>query len=66
VSVPALIVCGDSDKPVPLQTASQVLADKIPNAKLVIIKDAGHFPHVEKPEIFNEALWTWTEESIQP
>jgi 3-oxoadipate enol-lactonase len=66
VSVPALIVCGDSDKPVPLETASQVLADKIPNAKLLIIKDAGHFPHMEKPEIFNEALWMWMEENIQP
>jgi pimeloyl-ACP methyl ester carboxylesterase len=43
-----------------------VLADKIPNAKLVIIQDTGHFPHVEKPEIFNEALWTWMKESIQP
>jgi 3-oxoadipate enol-lactonase len=61
-----LIVCGDSDKPVPLETSSQVLADKIPNAKLLIIKDAGHFPHMEKPEVFNEALWMWMEENIQP
>jgi pimeloyl-ACP methyl ester carboxylesterase len=61
-----LIVCGDSDKPVPLETASQVLADKIPNAKLLTIRDAGHFPHMENPEIFNEALWMWMEENVQP
>lgn len=65
VKVPALIVCGDTDKPVPLETASRVLAERISDARLVIVKDTGHFPHMEKPEIVNEAIWQWLEEKIQ-
>jgi 3-oxoadipate enol-lactonase len=64
VRVPALILCGDEDKPVPLETASKVLAEKIPDARLVLVQDTGHFPHMEKPEIVNEAIWRWLEEKI--
>lgn len=66
VQVPALVVHGDTDKPVPLETSGQVLGEKIPDARLVVVKDAGHFPHMEKPEIVNEAMWEWLEERIQP
>ena len=65
VQVPALVVHGDTDQPVPLETSGQVLAEKIPDARLVVVKDAGHFPHMEKPEIANEAMWGWLEEKIQ-
>ncbi len=65
VRVPALIICGDTDKPVPLETASRVLAERIPDAQLVTVKDTGHFPHMEKPEIVNEAMWQWLEEKIK-
>src|ERR1700736_6702993 len=44
VQVPALVVCGDADKPVPLENASTILAERIPDAQLVVVKDAGHFP----------------------
>lgn len=64
VQVPALILCGNEDKPVPLETASKVLAEKISDARLVIVQDTGHFPHMEKPEIVNEAIWKWLEEKI--
>jgi pimeloyl-ACP methyl ester carboxylesterase len=64
VRIPALILCGNDDKPVPLETASQVLAEKIPDARLVTVQDTGHFPHMEKPEIVNEAIWKWLEEKI--
>jgi hypothetical protein len=30
-----------------------------------VVKDAGHFPHMEKPEIVNEAMWEWLKEKIQ-
>lgn len=29
-----------------------------------MVKDAGHFPHMEKPEIVNEAIWNGLEEKI--
>jgi 3-oxoadipate enol-lactonase len=64
VQVPALIICGDDDKPLPFETASKVLSEHIPNARTTVIKDAGHFPHMEKPEIVNEVLWKWLEETL--
>lgn len=65
IRIPALVVCGDKDVPVPLETASRVLAERIPDAQLVIVSDTGHFPHMEKPEIVNEAIWQWLEEKIR-
>jgi pimeloyl-ACP methyl ester carboxylesterase len=62
--VPALVVCGDADKPVPLENASTILAERILDAQLVVVKDAGHFPHMEKPEIVNEAMWQWLRERV--
>jgi pimeloyl-ACP methyl ester carboxylesterase len=62
VRVPTLIVHGDTDKPLPFETSGKVLAEKIPEARLAIIKDTGHFPHMEKPELVNEAIWSWLEE----
>ena len=64
VRVPTLVVHGDTDKPVPFETSGKVLAEQIPDAGLVMIKDTGHFPHMEKPELVNEAVWQWLEEKI--
>jgi pimeloyl-ACP methyl ester carboxylesterase len=33
-------------------------------ARAVIIKEAGHFPHIEKPETVNELLSEWLEEKV--
>ncbi|HJY82419.1 MAG TPA: alpha/beta hydrolase [Candidatus Binatia bacterium] len=66
VEVPALVIHGDTDKPVPFETSGKVLAGKIPDAGLAMIKDTGHFPHMEKPELVNEAVWQWLEEKIAP
>jgi 3-oxoadipate enol-lactonase len=64
VQVPTLIICGDDDRPLPFEAASKVLSENIPTARVVIIKDTGHFPHMEKPETVNEALWEWLEEKV--
>jgi len=56
VKVPALVIHGDTDKPVPAETSGKVLAERIPDGRLVIVKDTGHFPHMEKPEVVNEAI----------
>jgi pimeloyl-ACP methyl ester carboxylesterase len=61
--VPTLIVHGDTDKPLPFETAGEVLAEKIPEARLAMLTDTGHFPHMEKPELVNEAIWSWLEEN---
>jgi pimeloyl-ACP methyl ester carboxylesterase len=32
------------------------MASKIPNARKVVIKDAGHASNIDQPEAFNEAV----------
>jgi pimeloyl-ACP methyl ester carboxylesterase len=41
-----------------------VLSENVPTARAVIIKEAGHFPHIEKPETVNELLSEWLEEKV--
>jgi pimeloyl-ACP methyl ester carboxylesterase len=55
VRVPTLIVHGDHDRVLPVAWARR--AHKlIPNSRLRVIPDCGHWPPVEKPEVFNEAV----------
>jgi pimeloyl-ACP methyl ester carboxylesterase len=48
ISVPVLIIVGDSDQIIPLQRA-EMTAAPIPNATLVTIENAGHMPMLEQP-----------------
>lgn len=48
LNIPTLVVHADKD-PVPLWTAQEI-HNSIPHSKLLVIKDCGHFPYVEKPE----------------
>ena len=64
IHAPALIVHGDTDMPIPVATSGQVLVEKIRDSKLVLVPDAGHFPHMEKPELVNEAICSWLEDKI--
>ena len=54
IKVPTLIYRGDEDTP--FLMATQILKDGIADAELVTIKGAGHFPHEESPEFFNDKL----------
>lgn len=49
VETPTLIIWGRKDRIVPLSCGQRYL-DLLPNAKLEIIEDCGHFVEVEKPE----------------
>ena len=50
-----LVVTGDDDRVVP--TAESIrLAGELPDASLVVIAEAGHVPHEEKPAAFMEAV----------
>lgn len=55
IHVPTLIVHGEKDKLVPL-AASQEAARRIPNARLEVIQNAGHWPMREQPQQFNRLL----------
>jgi len=53
--LPILVITGDDDRFVP--TADSIrLADELPNAELVVIAEAGHVPHEERPEDFMQAV----------
>lgn len=50
INVPVLLIWGERDWLVPSSQAKK-LKTNIKNANLIIIKDCGHVPHEEKPEI---------------
>jgi len=51
-NVATLIVCGDADRTTP-KAHSELLAEKLPNAELAIVEDAGHLALMERPEVVN-------------
>jgi pimeloyl-ACP methyl ester carboxylesterase len=55
ISAPSLIVCGADDQMTPVRY-SQFLADKLPNAVLKVIPDAGHMVMLEQPQAVAKAL----------
>jgi pimeloyl-ACP methyl ester carboxylesterase len=55
VAVPTLIIWGREDKVVGVETASRFHED-IAGSQLVIIDDAGHMVHEEKPDAVNQAI----------
>jgi pimeloyl-ACP methyl ester carboxylesterase len=57
-NVPTLILCGAHDKLCPVRR-HRFMADLIPDAKLVVLEDAGHLPTLEQPEATTQALRDW-------
>ena len=55
ITCPTLVIAGDRDTTVPL-AAKQVLAQGIPNSRLLIIPNSGHATPVDQPEQFNRAV----------
>ena len=55
VTAPALILCGRHDPQFPLP-ASEQLADGLPDARLVVFEQSGHYPFVEEPARFWEVV----------
>lgn len=54
INVPTLVLVGDRDRP--FLQATDVMAAKIPAAKKVVIRDAGHAANLYQPEAFNKAV----------
>lgn len=52
IQVPTLLIWGEYDESVPLRIAEES-HELIQNSQLVVIPDAGHNAHLEKPELFN-------------
>jgi pimeloyl-ACP methyl ester carboxylesterase len=54
VAVPSVVIVGAEDTP--FLAASDYMASKIPGAKKLVIKGAGHSVNIDQPEAFNAAL----------
>lgn len=59
-SLPTLIVWGERDGIIPVAHAHQA-HQAMPGSQLVIFEESGHFPHVEEPVRFIEALTEFVE-----
>ena len=55
ISCPTLVMVGEEDVATPPAEA-QYMKDRIPNAELVVLPQAGHLSNLEQPVAFNEAL----------
>lgn len=65
IEVPTLIVVGADDEITPPGDA-QLLARGIRGARLELIRDAGHLPNLEQPEMFDQALHGFLAASFNP
>ena len=55
ITVPVLVLVGADDIAMPVSMA-ETLHRNLPDARLVVIPDAGHLSNLEQPEAFNKAL----------
>ncbi len=55
IKSPTLIIVGEEDILIPLKY-SKILNEKIEDSGLVVMKDCGHVPPLEKPEEFNKIV----------
>lgn len=69
VRAPLLVITGDRDEtPVP---SHQAWAAAVPNGRLLVIPGGGHYPHVERPDVFYPAVDAfmaggWPEGAVDP
>jgi pimeloyl-ACP methyl ester carboxylesterase len=55
IDVPVLLLRGDADWLVP-QEMVEATASRIPNAEIVVLEGTGHYPMIENPYEYNEAI----------
>lgn len=56
VSCPVTVVSGELDRRTPPETNAKRIAAAAPKAKLVMVPNCGHLPHLETPDVFNAAV----------
>jgi len=63
IKIPTLVIRGEFDNLFPEENANAVLKTQ-PNVKKVVIKDAGHLPQQEKPQVVIDEVIIWLSEII--
>ncbi len=64
ISVPTLLLWGDDDKVIP-PAYGPAFRDFIPGSKLVVFKDCGHVPHVEKMDEWTNEVLVFAKEAAR-
>jgi proline iminopeptidase len=59
ITVPTLVMAGRHDWITPPAQAAELLHAGIPNSKLVIFEESGHFPFIEEHDKFVETVRNW-------
>jgi len=59
IKIPTLVIWGGKDT-ITLLEEGKLIAKSIPNAKLLVIKNSGHFLFLEKPEEFTKLIKDFT------
>lgn len=63
IACPALALVGDQDSITPISDA-RTLFERIPNARLAIIEDAGHLANLERPQLFTDHVASFLREQV--
>ena len=58
IKVPVLVVVGDGEMPA-LKKEAEFVARSIPGARLMTIRNAGHFVNLEQPQKYNRVILEW-------
>lgn len=56
IKVPLLVIAGDQDMP-GIAAIADMIETEVPGAQKLVIKDAAHMVHIEKPREFNSAVF---------
>lgn len=63
ITVPTLVLCGRYDPQFP-PAGSRQLADGIPGARMIWFERSGHYPYVEEPDAFWEAVGAFLSQPV--
>jgi pimeloyl-ACP methyl ester carboxylesterase len=55
IKAPTLVIAGSKDRVIK-PSSSEVIAELIPNSRLVIIKNGSHSFHAEMKKVFNQEV----------
>lgn len=50
LQMPTLLIWGEHDEAYPPQTFGRTFEERIPDARLVVVEGAGHYPHEQRPK----------------
>ncbi len=62
IAVPVLVIVGEDDAQ--FRASADYMTAKIPDARLVVVPDAGHSINVEQPNAFDDAVITFLDERL--